>query len=238
MISFILKALIAHLLGDFVFQPDPWIKDKQLKKAKSKFLYLHIAIHAGSVLILLQFDIEFWLAFLIIPISHYLIDIIKIYLKKRINSRYLFTFDQLAHISVILGLGWYYYPHELTLNFELSNIVLLLMLSILLLTYGVAVFIKVIMSKWELPEDSDQDSLSKAGKYIGILERLFVYSFVIMQEWQAIGFLIAAKSVFRFGDLSRAKDRKLTEYILIGTLLSFGFAILIGFLYKIMVKEI
>jgi len=232
MISFLLKALIAHLLGDFVFQADLWIKDKQLKKAKSKFLYFHIAIHAGLVLLLLQFNVEFWLAFLIIPISHYLIDLIKIYLEKWINSRYLFAFDQLAHIAVILSLGWYYYPQIMTFDFQLSNAALLLILSIILLTSGVAVFIKVIMSKWDLPEDSDNDSLSKAGKYIGILERLFVFSFVIMQEWQAIGFLIAAKSVFRFGDLSRAKDRKLTEYILIGTLLSFGFAILIGLIYK------
>ncbi|MGM0580214.1 MAG: DUF3307 domain-containing protein [Bacteroidota bacterium] len=232
MISFLLKTLIAHILGDFVFQPDLWIKDKHLKKGKSKFLYLHIAIHAGLLLLLFQFHIEFWLAFLIIPVSHYLIDILKIYLENKINTRYLFTFDQLAHIAVILGMGWYYYPQELNFNIQLSNAVLLLMLSIILLTYGVSVFIKVIMSKWDLPEDSDKDSLSKAGKYIGILERLFVFSFVVMQEWQAIGFLIAAKSVFRFGDLSRAKDRKLTEYILIGTLLSFGFAILIGLIYK------
>lgn len=232
MISFLLKTLIAHILGDFVFQPDHWIKDKQLKKGKSKFLYLHIAIHAGLLLMLFQFNIEFWLAFLFIPISHYIIDIIKIYLEKRINSRYLFTIDQLAHLAVILGFSWYYYPGLLALNIQLSNATLLLLLSIILLTYGVAVFIKVIMSKWDLLEDSDKDSLSKAGKYIGILERLFVFSFVVMQEWQAIGFLIAAKSVFRFGDLSRAKDRKLTEYILIGTLLSFGFAILIGLIYK------
>lgn len=232
MISFLLKTLIAHLLGDFVFQPDHWIKDKQLKKGKSKFLYFHIVIHAALLVIFFQFNIEFWVAFLVIPISHYIIDIIKIYLEKRINSRYLFTFDQLAHLIVILGFSWYYYPNELVFNIQLSNAVLLLILSIILLTYGVAVFIKVIMSKWDLPEDSDKDSLSKAGKYIGILERLFVFSFVVMQEWQAIGFLIAAKSVFRFGDLSRAKDRKLTEYILIGTLLSFGFAILIGLIYK------
>ena len=232
MISFLLKALIAHLLGDFVFQPDQWIKDKQLNKAKSKFLYFHITLHAALLFILFQFNMEFWLVFLIIPVSHYMIDILKIYLEKSINSRYLFAFDQLAHLTVILGLGWYYYPQELTLNIQLSNTLLLLMLSIILLTYGVAVFIKVIMTKWDLPEDSDKDSLSKAGKYIGILERLFVFSFVVMQEWQAIGFLIAAKSVFRFGDLSRAKDRKLTEYILIGTLLSFGFAILIGLIYK------
>ena len=49
---------------------------------------------------------------------------------------------------------------------------------------------------------------------------------------EGVGFLIAAKSVFRFGDLSKAKDRKLTEYILIGTLLSFGLAILFGLCYE------
>ncbi|WKK78245.2 DUF3307 domain-containing protein [Marivirga salinae] len=157
MISFLLKALIAHVLGDFVFQPDRWVKDKQLKKGKSKFLYFHIIIHAGLLSVLLQFNFEFWLAFLVIPISHYLIDIIKIYLEKRINSRYLFVFDQLAHLVVILGLAWYYYPQLINFDFQVSNTLLLLLLSILLLTYGVAVFIKVIMSIWDLPEDSDQD---------------------------------------------------------------------------------
>ncbi|WKV10997.1 DUF3307 domain-containing protein [Marivirga harenae] len=238
MISFLLKTLVAHVLGDFVFQPDHWIIDKQQKKAKSKFLYFHIIIHAAALLILLQLDSRYWLAFLIIPISHYLIDIIKINLEKSINSRFLFALDQIAHLSVIIGLGSFYYPELINFNFELSNNVLFLLLNILLITYGVAVLIKVIMSKWDLPEDSDSDSLSKAGKYIGMLERLFVFSFVLMAEWQAIGFLIAAKSVFRFGDLSRAKDRKLTEYILIGTLLSFGLAILVGFVYKNMLTLI
>jgi hypothetical protein len=49
-------------------------------------------------------------------------------------------------------------------------------------------------------------------------------------RWEAIGFLIAAKSVFRFGDLKDSRNRKLTEYILIGTLLSFGIAIVTGIL--------
>ncbi|WP_296618259.1 DUF3307 domain-containing protein [Marivirga sp.] len=238
MISFLLKTLIAHVLGDFVLQPDHWIKDKQFKKVKSKFLYLHIAIHAVLLLLLLQFNDRFLLAFLIIPISHYIIDIIKIYLDKSINSRLLFSLDQLAHLAVTLGLTWFYYPKQLSFGFQFSNDVWLFFLTILLLSYGVAVLIKVIMSKWDLPEDSDNDSLAKAGKYIGMLERLFVFSFVVMVEWQAIGFLIAAKSVFRFGDLSRAKDRKLTEYILIGTLLSFGFAILIGLLFNFLSGKI
>ena len=92
------------------------------------------------------------------------------------------------------------------------------------------------MSKWSLEEDNSEDSLESAGKYIGILERLFV--FILLNQWSAIGLLIAAKSVFRFGDLSRAKDRKLTEYILIGTLISFGLAIFIGLVYQYLIKQL
>ncbi|MFT5281545.1 MAG: hypothetical protein ACI94Z_000368, partial [Yoonia sp.] len=40
------------------------------------------------------------------------------------------------------------------------------------------------------------------------------------------------KSVFRFGDMRRQTDRKLTEYIMLGTLLSFTFALLIGLIVK------
>ena len=82
----------------------------------------------------------------------------------------------------------------------------------------------------------DSSSLNNAGMYIGILERLFVFVFIVMGQWQAIGLLIAAKSVFRFSDLTRAKDRKLTEYILIGTLLSFALAVGFSLIY-IALKE-
>ena len=86
------------------------------------------------------------------------------------------------------------------------------------------------MSKWsnDLKDIEDKESLKNAGKYIGILERLFVFIFVISGNWVGIGFLLAAKSVFRFGDLKESNDRKLTEYILIGTLLSIGIAMAIG----------
>lgn len=94
------------------------------------------------------------------------------------------------------------------------------------------------MSTWDLAEDNADDSLKSAGKYIGVLERIFVFGFIILNQWSAIGVLIAAKSVFRFGDLSRAKDRKLTEYMLIGSLLSFGLAIVIGLLYNYFIKLI
>jgi hypothetical protein len=80
--------------------------------------------------------------------------------------------------------------------------------------------------------DENNGSLANAGTYIGILERLFIFLFIITGHWNAIGFLLAAKSVFRFGDLKESKNRKLTEYILIGTLLSFGIAFLTALVTK------
>ena len=67
-------------------------------------------------------------------------------------------------------------------------------------------------------------------KYIGILERVLIFVFILTNHFEAVGFLLAAKSIFRFGDLKEAQDLKLTEYVLIGTLLSFGIAIVTAML--------
>jgi len=56
------------------------------------------------------------------------------------------------------------------------------------------------------------------------LERMLVLLFVFLCQIEAIGFLLAAKSILRFKDTATAK----TEYVLVGTLLSYGIAILIG----------
>lgn len=46
---------------------------------------------------------------------------------------------------------------------------------------------------------------------------------------ESIDFLLAIKSVFKFGELSKAKEIKMIEYVLIGTLSNFSIAILIGY---------
>ncbi|PZP43508.1 MAG: DUF3307 domain-containing protein, partial [Pseudopedobacter saltans] len=53
-----------------------------------------------------------------------------------------------------------------------------------------------------------------------------------------IGFLFTAKSIFRFNDLSRENDRNYTEYIIIGTLISFAFATFSGLAYSYMASKI
>ncbi|MCZ4409947.1 DUF3307 domain-containing protein [Cryomorphaceae bacterium 1068] len=227
-----IKMLLAHVLGDFVFQPKGWVEHKLKRRHKSKYLYFHILIHLAALLVVFRFDFSYWPVFVVVPISHLVIDLIKINLNKKVNIRRLFVSDQLAHIGVILALTFYYFP-DFSISQELfSEGALLLLLCLIVLTSVGSILIQVLMSRWVVAEDKENQSLPAAGKYIGILERLFIFVFVILNQWSAIGFLITAKSVFRFGDLSRAKDRKLTEYILIGTLLSFGLAILTGLVFN------
>ena len=51
---------------------------------------------------------------------------------------------------------------------------------------------------------------------------------LLIGQYEAVGFIIAAKSVLRFKDTDTAK----TEYVLAGTLLSFGIATLLGLMVK------
>lgn len=229
MITLILKLILAHLMGDFLFQPLSWVRDKEQKKHKSLYLYLHIAIHALLLCIVLQFHIKYWLGILIIIVSHFVIDLLKIFLRNHFNQRILFFGDQTLHLLVIAFVTYYYYPYNISLSVFYTPKTILFILSILSVTLVTSVIMKTIISRWDIKDN--EGSLEMAGAYIGMLERILIFTFVISNHWEGIGFLLAAKSVFRYGDLSKTKDRKLTEYILIGTLISFGLAMLIGIVY-------
>ena len=136
------------------------------------------------------------------------------------------------HNSLIIVITLLYTKTHLEFK-NLGNQFWIILTALILLTNPTSIIIKNIISIWT-PENKNKDkSLQNAGNYIGILERLFIFSFILTGHFEAIGFLLAAKSIFRFGDLKEAKDRKLTEYVLIGTLLSFGIALLIGLLVQI-----
>lgn len=226
-----LQLFLAHLIGDFCLQPSGWVKDKEAKKHKSGKLYLHIGVHSVVMAALLGFNILYWKGFIIIIVSHFIIDLLKINLDKKLNIRVLFFIDQLLHTAIIAAIVYAYQPFIL-INF-INTRGLLFITCLLLVSYVTAVIIKIILSTWTPhTEEKEDESLARAGRFIGILERLFVFIFIITHHWEGVGFLLAAKSIFRFGDLKESKDRKLTEYILIGTLLSFGIAVLVGLLFE------
>jgi Protein of unknown function (DUF3307) len=170
---------------------------------------------------------------LLIIVVHLVIDSIKIRFQTNDSKRSWFLIDQVLHFISLGIIGIWYQEIELNLTSVFNENILIFLTLAFFLTKPTSIAVKIIISKWTPHTNSkDDESLESAGKYIGILERLFVFVFIITNHWEAVGFLIAAKSVFRFGDLKESKDRKLTEYVLIGTMLSFGIAVFVGIIYS------
>src|SRR5699024_4639072 len=74
-------------------------------------------------------------------------------------------------------------------------------------------------------EDKVSDEEYSMGRLIGLLERIFIFIFVLFSQYSAIGFILAAKGVTRFNNFK--DDRPFAEYVLIGTLLSALLALII-----------
>jgi Protein of unknown function (DUF3307) len=231
----LIKLLLAHIIGDFFLQPEKWVKEKEKKKLKSGKLYFHVLIHI-VITALLLWDLSLWGIVAIIGISHFIIDASKLLIQNKKTKRLLFFLDQLLHVLVIIGCYFYFSKDASVTTIAVTENTILLITCLLFLTNPVSIIMKTIFLKWNISElTKNNESLSDAGKYIGILERILVFIFIILNHWEAVGFLITAKSVFRFGDLKKSKDRQLTEYILIGTLISFGIAIITGIAYTVLI---
>lgn len=226
----LIKLIAAHLIGDFVIQTDSWVKHKEEHKIKSKYLYFHSIIH-GLLAYLFIAEFNKVLLPVVIIIIHFGIDSLKLYVKKSFT---MFAFDQVIHfISLVLIWLLFYEKFEIIgeVSFGLlaNNKFWLFGTAYLIIFWPASVLINQFTLEWQkhLEENSDS-SLPNAGKWIGRLERVLILTFILIQQFEAIGFLLAAKSVFRFGDLKDENDRKRTEYILIGTLISFTFTIAVG----------
>lgn len=111
-----------------------------------------------------------------------------------------------------------------TISWEYT--LLMLLLYALQIQPG-GIIMKKLTARWRNEIETkgeERDSLASAGLWIGVLERLLIVTFILLEEYSAIGFLIAAKSLLRFSDKDPGHSRKQSEYILIGTLLSFCYA--------------
>ena len=105
----------------------------------------------------------------------------------------------------------------------------LLILAVLLCMKPANILIKLILEKYQVGESESCDNIKNAGALIGNLERILTIVFVLLGQFEAIGFIVAAKSILRFKDTDTAK----TEYVLAGTFLSFWIVILCGLMVRI-----
>ena len=71
---------------------------------------------------------------------------------------------------------------------------------------------------------AEEKQALRAGRYIGLFERLLVSLGMIMQQWELIVAVIALKTVARYREL----DNQITaEYFLVGSLVSLLWAVLV-----------
>lgn len=236
----LLMLLLAHLIGDFVFQTANWVTKK---KNSFWWVFLHALVHA----LLAYFLIGYWTLWLlpvIIFVSHTVIDFIK-YKVKTDNLRS-FIVDQLSHLIVITLVIFYYliptgvvplwfafFPQfAFKVAVILSSVILLTQVGGILIGYFVMPYQQQIKEYYQKLNKQAVEGLVTGGKTIGWLERLLIFVFVLTGQYAGVGFLIAAKSIFRFGELKDSENRKEAEYIIIGTFASFLFALLVSLLTR------
>lgn len=229
--------IFAHLLGDFILQTKAMVRHKQRLKSRSWMLYLHCAIH-GVLVYLFAPSWNMWIVPLLVMLTHYIIDLWK--LSKPDKVVYFIT-DQLLHILILLVLWSLFVAPQ---NWLPKNWLILMRSQrawaiasgYLLVTFPLSLLLAGATLRWrrEAEENGMRSSISlnEAGKWIGIFERLLVFTFVITGHFEGIGFLIAAKSILRFNDIKGHDARKEAEYILIGTLMSFSLSIILGLIVK------
>lgn len=245
----ILVLLAGHFLGDFVLQSDSLVE----KKAKSIVWRAVHVIVVSAVTWMLLGSWKAWPIIAAIFVCHLLIDSIKCYLaQKKLNylsDTILFIGDQVVHIGVLILLwmalkydwGYMTLPANCWVNaYGLAYSKLLILISGFSVgIWGIGIFLKHQMASFSkhLPK-GNLSGIPDGGRTIGILERVFVLLFVLVGQPEAVGFVIAAKSVFRIGDLTKHADRKFAEYIMIGTLRSFTYSFVIAYAMKWLIINI
>lgn len=235
-ILILIKLLAAHFLADFCFQSPSLVKKK--REGNHRFHLLHACIHAMLAYVFLG-DWKLWYVPLTIGVSHYVIDVWK---SRREESLTDFIIDQLLHLSVLILL-WLTITKQFvtgwdTIKEALNNQTIWIYITgFIFILKPTSIFISVATKKWgDDREAEDNHSLKNAGQWIGYLERILVLVFMCLSVYETIGFILAAKSIFRFGELKEASDLKKTEYIMIGTFLSFTITILDGLIIRCLVR--
>ena len=206
MIPTLAALFLAHVLADFVLQTGGMVKTKSSP--------LTLLKHGAIVLItaaLATGSISPWL--LALTAAHLAIDLAK---SRAPRNLWAFLADQAAHAATLVAAATLI-P---TLWPDPAPAVMALTAGAILTTRAGGFAIGLLMQPWT---DDIAVGLTGAGRVIGHLERGLIFLLILSGQTQNIGFLIAAKSVLRFGTVS--DDRKVSEYVIVGTLASVTWAI-------------
>ncbi len=213
----------AHFLGDFVLQS----KGMAARKRNPSVLAMHVIIVAT-----LSYGLAGawtnWKIPVFIFTTHAIIDSIKARWGR--NGPSTFVVDQLAHLVAIAVLVWWLDLTPVAFHWvnrfgDGATNVLAVTGATVLATKVAGIFIEKVIQPFQSHEIRDRGLLA-GGVTIGRLERFLILVFVMINELGAIGFLIAAKSILRFGELR--EHRREAEYVIIGTMWSFACGLMVA----------
>jgi hypothetical protein len=208
--------LLAHALADFVFQTNWMARNKRQPKA----MLAHIGVVLGTAILITGslHPLIFALAGV-----HMIIDAVKVgYFDNRLGP---FLADQAAHLTSLIALALLHpalWSGGLWAGIQWLPGVMAILAGLILATQTGGFAVGLLMQPWA---DDTPAGLRNGGRVIGTLERGLIYLLILTGQAAGIGFLIAAKSVLRFGAVK--DEGKLSEYVIIGTLASFGWAIVV-----------
>ncbi len=153
------------------------------------------------------------------------------------SSNVLINFNQ-DLIDFIIKLSGYFFssiiiknPNWLNISIAAAGFLFLLNEVNFIIRYffeALSVMPKITDQEGKAIDEEDEKEYN-AGRVIGMLERILILFFVLVNQFGAIGFIIAAKGFTRFKELDK---REFAEYVLIGTLLSSLFAFAVALLIK------
>lgn len=174
---------------------------------------------------------KLWWLPVFIFITHLLIELWKSYRPAKLIY---FLANQLLHILILIFLWimifnkWDASANFLTAIY--SNVPFLIILTAyLFITWPMGVMIGLATERWRDEAGVNAEGLARAGMWIGFFERFLILTFILIDQYTAVGLLIAAKSILRFND-KEGNTQKKTEYVLIGTLMSFSISVLLGWI--------
>ena len=135
----------------------------------------------------------------------------------------------MLHISVLLVLAFFLTEATIPENFAVFWVYAV---GFILVTNPLGILTGMFLKT--VTEAKSPSAKLDASAWIGIMERILIVIFILMSQVAAIGFLVAAKSIFRFSETQKDGNKK-AEYFLLGTLVSFALAVIVGIGIKYLV---
>jgi hypothetical protein len=165
---------------------------------------------------------------------------------KKHNNVWIFLGDQLLHVltlGLVLGISLYGFRYSrwgLLLCYPLkcsdTKLAGLIVIDLFIMSTFFAGHIIGFVTKDIITGNKLKIAgLKNGGKLIGNLERALIFFLVLFNMPSVIGLIAAAKSILRFGEIKT--DWKIAEYVLIGTLMSFLIAIVLGYIARFVVLK-